>query len=246
VVDLGPHPQPLGERRGPDGHDHELLEVDVVVGVGAAVEHVHHRHRQHVGAEPAKGAVQGQPQGVGGRPGHRHRDAEGGVGAELGLVVGAVGGEHDPVDGPLVIGVGGLVEQRPGQDLVDVADRVADPLAAVAVAAVAELDGLELAGGGAGGDDRAAEAAVVEVDVALERGIAARVQDLPGDDEFDGGHGEAFLRGWSGRRRRRAYHRRRPPPAKIGGNSPAGWPRAAGQITVTRERHDRRRWRERP
>ena len=29
----------------PDRHDHELLEVDLVVGVHAAVEHVHHRHR---------------------------------------------------------------------------------------------------------------------------------------------------------------------------------------------------------
>ena len=28
------------------GYDHELLEVDRVVGVGAAVQHVHHRHRQ--------------------------------------------------------------------------------------------------------------------------------------------------------------------------------------------------------
>ena len=28
-------------------HDHELLEVHLVVGVRATVEHVHHRHRQH-------------------------------------------------------------------------------------------------------------------------------------------------------------------------------------------------------
>ena len=34
----------------PDRHDHELLQVDVVVGVRAAVDHVHHRHRQHVRA----------------------------------------------------------------------------------------------------------------------------------------------------------------------------------------------------
>jgi hypothetical protein len=33
------------------------------------------------------------------------------------------------------------------------------------------------------------------VDVALEGGVAAGVQDLPGDDEFDGAMGKAFLRG---------------------------------------------------
>src|SRR4030095_10210017 len=97
--------------------------------------------------------------------------------------------EPPPARGRVVGGVGGLVEQCPGQDLVDVADRVADTFAAITVAAVAELDGLELAGGGAGGDERAAEAAVVEVHVALEGGVTARVQDLPGNDEFDGGHG---------------------------------------------------------
>ena len=28
-------------------HHHELLKVDVVIGVRSAVEDVHHRHRQH-------------------------------------------------------------------------------------------------------------------------------------------------------------------------------------------------------
>ena len=50
----------------PAGHDHELLEVDLVVGVGAAVEHVHHRHRQHVRVGAAEVAPQ-RLAGVGGR-----------------------------------------------------------------------------------------------------------------------------------------------------------------------------------
>jgi hypothetical protein len=29
------------------GHDHEFLNVDRVVGMLAAVDDVHHRHRQH-------------------------------------------------------------------------------------------------------------------------------------------------------------------------------------------------------
>ena len=46
VVDLGAHAQTLGERGRAYRHDHELLQVDVVVRVHAAVEDVHHRHRQ--------------------------------------------------------------------------------------------------------------------------------------------------------------------------------------------------------
>ena len=48
VEDLGAHPQALREGGRAHRHDHELLEVDLVVGVRAAVEHVHHRHGQHV------------------------------------------------------------------------------------------------------------------------------------------------------------------------------------------------------
>jgi hypothetical protein len=45
---------------GADGHDHELLEVDVVVGVRAAVEDVHHRHGQGDGVDAAEVAVERQ------------------------------------------------------------------------------------------------------------------------------------------------------------------------------------------
>ena len=46
VEDLGAHAQRVAEARRADRHDHELLEVDGVVGVRAAVEDVHHRHGQ--------------------------------------------------------------------------------------------------------------------------------------------------------------------------------------------------------
>ena len=46
VEALGAPPQRLGERRRADRHHHELLELELVVGVRAAVDHVHHRRRQ--------------------------------------------------------------------------------------------------------------------------------------------------------------------------------------------------------
>ncbi len=60
VEDLGSHAQAVPERARADRDDHELLEVDLVVGVRAAVEHVHHRHRQHVGRLAAEVAPQRQ------------------------------------------------------------------------------------------------------------------------------------------------------------------------------------------
>ncbi len=42
VEDLGAPAQGVGEGLRANGHDHELLKVDVGVGVAAAVEDVHH------------------------------------------------------------------------------------------------------------------------------------------------------------------------------------------------------------
>ena len=58
MVDLGAHAQRFIERARADRRDHELLDVDVGVGVCAAVEDVHHRHRQQVRVRPADIAEQ--------------------------------------------------------------------------------------------------------------------------------------------------------------------------------------------
>src|SRR5207244_1739248 len=50
---------------------------------------------------------------------------------------------------------------------------------------IAQLDRLVLAGAGAAWDRGAAEGAVIEHDVDLDRGVAAGVEDLPPLDEFD-------------------------------------------------------------
>ena len=46
VEDLRAVAQRLAKRRRADRQDHEFLDVDAVVGVRAAVDDVHHRHRQ--------------------------------------------------------------------------------------------------------------------------------------------------------------------------------------------------------
>ena len=95
---------PSAKRLGADGHDHEFLEVDLVVGVLAAVDDVGHRHRQDAGVGAAEVAVERQAVGGGGGLGGGQADAEDGVGAELALVRGAVGGDHGAVEPDLVGG----------------------------------------------------------------------------------------------------------------------------------------------
>ncbi len=90
VEDLGAAAEGLGEALGPEGDDHELLDVDVVVGVRAAVEDVHQGDGQDPGVDAAEVAVERQARGDGGGLGGGEADAEDRVGAELPLVLGAV------------------------------------------------------------------------------------------------------------------------------------------------------------
>ena len=170
MVDLGAHAQRLGERRRTDRRDHELLDVDVAVGVRATVDDVEHRDRQHVGVGSADVAEQRQPGGVGGGLGRGERDTEDRVGAELGLVVGAVQLDHRLVERALVVGV--EAGERGTDLVVDAGDGLEHALADVTVTSVAELDGLESARGGAGRHRRAADRAVVEGDLDLNGRVA--------------------------------------------------------------------------
>jgi hypothetical protein len=206
------------------GDDHELLEIDRVVGVGAAVDDVHHRHRQRAGERAADVAVERHLGGAGGGLGDRQRDAEDRVGAEARLVVAAVDLDQQPVETDLVLRLHAadrVVDRR-----VDGIDRLADALAEVALAAVALLDRLVGAGRGAGGHGGPPHRAVLEQDVDLDGRIAAAVEDLTGEDIDDGGHGVSSVRGCRGTapRLNAALIMRSPP-----GRKPLGEPgRSAG------------------
>ena len=132
--------QRFGEARRADGSEHELLEVDVAVGVRAAVQHVHERHRQHVRVGTTEVAVERQLGLRRGRVGDRERNAEDGVGAETGFAFGAVQQHQLFVEEPLLVGL--EPDDRVGDLRVHVLDRGTDTLAAVALATVAQLGGL--------------------------------------------------------------------------------------------------------
>ena len=180
VEDLDADAQAFAEAGGANRHHHELLEVDVRVGVRAAVEDVHHRHRQQI-ARGVAGQVRdvrvearAQPDGVGLE--RRHRDAEQRVGAEPALVGGAVEANHRLVELALRQIA---IAQRAGNLAVDVRDGFASrPCRDSARVAVAQLQRFALAGRRARGHRRAPARAALEHDVDFNRGIAARVENL--------------------------------------------------------------------
>jgi len=171
VEDLRAIAQRLAEARGPDRQDHELLEVERVVGVRAAVDHVHHRDRQRHRARAAEVPVQRQAGLLCRGAGNRHRDGERRVGAEPRLVVRAVEVEQRPVDPGLLGGV--QAHEGLGDLGIDVLDRAQHPLAEIAVRiAVAQLDRLARPGGRARGNRRPAHHAGFEENVAFDGRIA--------------------------------------------------------------------------
>ncbi len=102
----------------------------------------------------------------------------------LGLVGGAVQLDEGLVDGGLIQHV--HAHQALGDLGVHVLHGGEHALAQVAaLVAVAELAGLVDAGGGAGGHGGAAHGAVLQVDLHLNGGIAAAVQDLAAQDVND-------------------------------------------------------------
>ncbi len=190
VEDLGADPQALGEARGPSRDDHELLEVDRVVGVSAAVQHVHHRHRQHrrlaaaveLGQIPVERLLGIGSSGLR----RRQRNPEQRVRPQPPLVWRRVELDHRLVERPL------LRRPRPDQRLGDlpihVVDRLAHALAAPSVPPVPQLHRLELPGRGAGGNRRETSGTRLERDLNLNGRVAARIEDLAGVDRLDDAH----------------------------------------------------------
>ena len=113
MEDFGPHADSLGDAGRSDRHDHEFLNVDRVVSMFAAVDDVHHRHRQNPRRGAADISEQGQGAGIRSRLGDGHRHAQNGVRTQTALVVGAVQFDHRAVDGLLF----GRIE--PGNHLRD-------------------------------------------------------------------------------------------------------------------------------
>ncbi len=181
MEDLGTHAQRVGEGLGSDRLDHELLDVDVVVCVFAAVDDVHHRHRHRI---LARGAIEvgdvriqrhalGLGSGLGSRQGH----GEDRVGAELGLVLSTVELDHRVVQGLLIGRI--LAQQQIANRPVDVAHGLQHALAQVAaLVAIAQFQSLARTGGCTGRRAGAADDAVIEDHIGFHGGVATGVENF--------------------------------------------------------------------
>ena len=155
--------------------------------MGAAIDDVHHRHRQRMGEGSADIAVELQAGVLGGGLGHRQRDAENGVGAEPPLVRRAVQFDHRAVDVQLVLGI--HARQRVIDLAVDRLDRLQHALAAVAgLVAVAQFDRLVGSGRRARTAPRPGRRRRTPDGIDLDGRIAAGIEDLAGMDIGNGSH----------------------------------------------------------
>ncbi len=141
-------------------------------------------HGQRLGAGPAEIAIERKLAELRRRLGDGQRNAQHRVGAELGLVGRAVQIDHQAIDRLLIARI--QADQFRSDLGVDVLDGLQNALAEInLLVVIAQLDGFMLAGAGAAGDGGAAQRAVFENYVDFDRGIAARIEDLAGVDEFD-------------------------------------------------------------
>src|SRR3990172_2006705 len=186
MVDLRAPAQALGEARGPQRHDHELLGVRrLPSGMHAAVEDVQHRHRQQARRRTSEVTVERHAGGRGGGPRRRQTDGEDGIRPKPSLV-------RLPIEVDQRRVQLGLVQQSPGQSLrnraVDVGDGLLHALPAIAtLVAVAQLEGLVRAGRCARGDDGASLRTITQADLGFDGRIAARVENFSRVNGGDGG-----------------------------------------------------------
>ncbi len=177
-VHLGAGPDRLGHGRGAQRRDHELLEVELVGRVDAAVEHVEVRHRQGRGDPVRRQPLpQRHARRRGQRPCQRHGHAHQRVRAEPALVRGAVEIDH----GLIRLGQPGPrpALQQVGQLGVHRADRTEHTLAPVpGRVTVAAFHGLPRPGRRARRYPRPGDRPVTEPHRHGQRGPPARVQDL--------------------------------------------------------------------
>ena len=185
VVDLCPPADAFGKARRAERHDHKLLHVGGLPGgMRAAVQNVHHRHRQDVGVDTAQIAIEGQAERVRRRFRHSQADAQDGIRSQLGLVRRPVQGEQLGVDRLLLHRVPAKEGVR--DRAVDVGDGLGDTFAEIALlVAIPQLERFVHACGRPGGYCRASPRAVSKVDFHLNSRIAARIQDFKCRDTFD-------------------------------------------------------------
>ena len=191
MEDLGARAQRFAEVRRAHRLDHEFLDIDVIVGMFAAVEDVHHRHRHGVLARLAVelGDVGVERHALLGCRclGRGQRDGENRVGAQACLVVGAIQRQHGVVESALIAGI--HAQEALADLAVDGVDGLQHALAQIArLVPVAQFQRFTRAGGSTAGRTGAARDAAAQRDLCLDGGVAAGIEYFEGADINDLSH----------------------------------------------------------
>jgi len=174
------------EGRSALGHDHEFLEIDRGVRVGAAVDYVHHRDGQDLGVRSPDVAEEGQTESFGGGFGRGQGDPEDGIGTQVAFVLGAVELPHNAVDYHLI---GGVFPDDGIRNLfVDRFHSLGYAFSEVVrLVSIAQFNGFVFAGAGTAGDGGATAGTTFEVDIVPPRSGCHESRKLAADDVNDGG-----------------------------------------------------------
>ena len=159
-------------------HDHEFLEIDRRIGVRAAVEDVHHRHRQDLGRVARRDNERGKPCSA--------AAAACAVASETprkafapSFVLFGVPSSSIILSSIFACSSASKPRQRRRDRLVHAAHRFGHAFAAVALlVAVAQFPRFVLAGARAARNGGAADGAACEMDIDFDGRIAARIEDL--------------------------------------------------------------------
>lgn len=149
VKDFGAHTNSVGHAGGANGNNHILLKIGGPVGVCAAIDDIHHRHRKTkvirgVG-DGGNVLIKGKMLGICNRLGGGEGNGENSIGAKIGLIFGVVEVEHKLIDLGLVAGV--IADKNIANFIIYVPDGLEDTFAAKALwVAVAKFEGFASTG----------------------------------------------------------------------------------------------------
>ena len=177
MENLSAHTESFCKSGSAHGHNHKLLEVDIVVGVRATVEDVHHRDGQDMAVAATNVAIKFLTGLLSGGLGAGEGNAEDGVGTEIALVGSGIQFNHTGINGSLV---GNFHSHNLFSDiLVDMVHSLQNTFAEeYGFITVAEFHRFVNTSGSAGGDSSAAHCTSLGININFDSRIASRIEDL--------------------------------------------------------------------
>lgn len=187
MVDFSVHAQGFGKVHGPNRHDHEFLDINVVIGMGTAIKDIHHRNRQFLGVDTAQVLVQGKAGVFGGCLGAGKADAQDGIGTKFAFIFGSIKAQERLVNLDLTRRF--KANEGIADDVVDVIHSLQDAFTEVTVLIpVTQFHGFMNTCGSTARNSSAADDAVIKEDFHFNGGVAAGIQDFSCTDIFNKSH----------------------------------------------------------